>query len=108
MDASYPDFTIVWYGHIGDGNLHLNILKPADLAPEDFVAACESVNTKVFDMVQQLGGSVSAEHGVGMLKKPYLTYTRSPQEIAYMSELKRVFDPRGIMNPGKLVDLPAS
>lgn len=108
VSSSYPDFTIVWYGHIGDGNLHLNILKPHTLEVSEFTTACESVNTRVFDIVQQLGGSVSAEHGVGLLKKPYLGYTRSPEELAYMAELKQVFDPNGIMNPGKLVDLPGS
>jgi FAD/FMN-containing dehydrogenase len=54
--------------------------------------------------VARHGGSISAEHGVGLLKKPYLHYSRSPAEIALMAQIKRVFDPDGIMNPGKLLD----
>jgi glycolate oxidase subunit GlcD len=103
--AQYPDFRVVWFGHIGDGNLHLNILKPADLAKEDFFAKCKSVNTQVFETVQRYNGSISAEHGVGMTKKPYLTYTRSPVEVEYLKAIKQVFDPNNVMNPGKIFDL---
>ncbi len=99
----YPDFEVVWYGHIGDGNLHLNILKPQDLAPEAFKAACESVNEQVFAVVSDLGGSISAEHGVGLLKRPYLSHSRSETEQAMLRGIKAVFDPHNIMNPGKTV-----
>ncbi len=105
VTAQYPDFRVVWFGHIGDGNLHLNILKPDDMAKEDFFAKCKGVNVQVFETVQKYNGSVSAEHGVGMTKKPYLEYTRSPAEIAYMKAVKQVFDPNNVMNPGKLFDL---
>ncbi len=71
-------------GHIGDGNLHLNILKPEDMANEDFFEKCQQVNKWVFEIVERYQGSVSAEHGVGMTKKPYLQYTRSEAEIAYL------------------------
>lgn len=101
----YPDFEILWFGHIGDGNLHLNILKPKSLSREEFLSRCNKVSHWVFDTVQQYGGSVSAEHGVGLLKKNYLTYTRSIAEIQLMKEIKKVFDPDGIMNPGKIFDL---
>ncbi len=102
VSASYPDFEVVWYGHIGDGNLHLNILKPEDLSKEEFFAKCVSVNTAVFETVQKYNGSISAEHGVGLVKRDYLDYSRSPAEIEYMKALKAVFDPNGIMNPGKI------
>jgi FAD/FMN-containing dehydrogenase len=105
VSANYPDFEVVWFGHIGDGNLHLNILKPADLAKEDFFARCKVVNTHVFETVQKYNGSISAEHGVGMTKKPYLHYTRSEVEIAYLKAIKQVFDPNNVMNPGKLFDV---
>ena len=59
----------------------------------------------MFDTVKKYDGSISAEHGVGMTKKPYLEYSRSVEEIEYMKALKKVFDPQGIMNPGKLFDL---
>lgn len=104
VTAHYPDFELVWFGHIGDGNLHLNILKPVDLPKSEFVAQCEKVNKWVFEIVQKYRGSVSAEHGVGLVKKNYLTYTRSPVEIAMMKSIKQVFDPNGVMNPGKIFD----
>ncbi|MCP5019972.1 MAG: FAD-binding oxidoreductase [Ketobacter sp.] len=105
VSSQYPDFEIVWFGHIGDGNLHLNILKPEALSKEEFFKRCEGVNTQVFETVQKYHGSVSAEHGVGMTKKPYLQYTRSALEINYMRAVKQAFDPNNIMNPGKVFDL---
>lgn len=104
VTAQYPDFEIIWFGHIGDGNLHLNILKPEDMAKEDFFEKCQQVNKWVFEIVEKYQGSVSAEHGVGMTKKPYLHYTRSEAEIAYLRGIKQVFDPNGIINPGKIFD----
>lgn len=105
VNANYPDFEICWFGHIGDGNLHLNILKPENLTKDGFFEKCQSVNDLVFQTVQKYGGSVSAEHGVGMTKKPYLNYSRSETEIEYLKELKKVFDPNGIMNRGKIFDI---
>ncbi|RHW22224.1 FAD-binding oxidoreductase [Pseudomonas jilinensis] len=98
----YPDFEIVWFGHIGDGNLHLNILKPESMSKDEFFAKCATVNKWVFEIVQKYNGSISAEHGVGMTKRDYLHYSRSPAEIALMKSIKAVFDPNGIMNPGKI------
>ncbi len=105
VTREYPDFEIIWFGHIGDGNLHLNILKPDDLAKEIFFEQCAKVSTWVFEIVEKYQGSVSAEHGVGMTKKPYLEYTRSAAEIGYMRAVKAAFDPNNIMNPGKLIDM---
>jgi glycolate oxidase subunit GlcD len=105
VSAQYPDFEIIWFGHIGDGNLHLNILKPESLTKDEFFSRCENVNTQVFETVQKYNGSVSAEHGVGMTKKPYLQYTRSEADINYMRAVKQSFDPNNIMNPGKVFDL---
>lgn len=104
VQREYPDFEICWFGHIGDGNLHLNILKPANLSKDEFFDKCKVVNTHVFETVQKYDGSISAEHGVGMTKKPYLTYTRDPVEVDYLRAIKQVFDPQGIMNPGKIFD----
>jgi len=102
VSRHYPDFEVVWYGHIGDGNLHLNILKPDTLGKDEFFARCAIVNKQVFETVQKYNGSISAEHGVGMTKRDYLTYSRSAVEIEYMKAMKAVFDPNGIMNPGKI------
>lgn len=105
VSSAYPDFEIVWFGHIGDGNVHLNVLKPDALPMAEFQQRCGEVSRWVFEIVQRYEGSVSAEHGVGLLKKDYLHYTRSAAEIAIMRQIKQVFDPRGIMNPGKIFDL---
>lgn len=101
----YPDFEVIWFGHIGDGNLHISVLKPSSMALSEFVAKCQTVNTLLFDTLQQHGGSISAEHGVGLTKKPYLHYTRDATEVNYLRALKKVFDPNGIMNPGKIFDV---
>ncbi len=105
VTAQYPDFEIIWFGHIGDGNLHLNILKPDNLDRDDFLQQCEHVSLEVFDIVRKYKGSVSAEHGVGLLKKKWLEYSRSEAEISYMKAIKKAFDPNNIMNPGKMLDI---
>ena len=104
VTREYPDFEIIWFGHIGDGNLHLNILKPDGLAKEEFFERCNKVSTWVMEIVEKYDGSISAEHGVGLTKKAYLKYSRSTEEIAYMKAIKQVFDPNNVVNPGKLLD----
>jgi len=102
VNKHYPDLDVCWYGHIGDGNLHLNILKPESLTIDDFFERCHRINPELFSLIEQRGGSISAEHGVGLLKRDFLPFSRSDAEIGLMRDLKRVFDPSGIMNPGKL------
>ncbi len=102
VEENYPDFEVIWFGHIGDGNLHLNILKPDAMPKEEFFAKCATVNKWVFETVDKYNGSISAEHGVGMTKRDYLGYSRSAEEIAIMKAIKAVFDPNGVMNPGKI------
>lgn len=104
INQHYPEYEIVWFGHVGDGNLHLNILKPQSCDLQQFKKACETVNTWVYGLVQTYGGSISAEHGIGLIKKPYLHYTRSPAEIALLKQIRLLFDPNRILNPGKLLD----
>ena len=72
---------------------------------DEFQLRCGKVSKWVFEIVQRYGGSVSAEHGVGLLKKDYLSYSRSELEIQLMRQIKLAFDPKGIMNPGKIFDL---
>jgi FAD/FMN-containing dehydrogenase len=102
VNKHYPDLDVCWYGHIGDGNLHLNILKPESLTIDDFFERCHRINPELFSLIEQRGGSISAEHGVGLLKREFLPFSRSDAEIGLMRGLKEVFDPSGIMNPGKL------
>ncbi|UKE48599.1 MULTISPECIES: FAD-binding oxidoreductase [Xanthomonas translucens group] len=104
LGEAYPQFDVVWFGHIGDGNLHINVLKPDATADADFIAACEQVTKLLAQVLAEHGGSISAEHGIGLVKKPYLQSTRSAEEIALMRAVKRVFDPAGLLNPGKLFD----
>ncbi|WIH06568.1 FAD-binding oxidoreductase [Xanthomonas translucens pv. graminis] len=104
LGHAYPQFDVVWFGHIGDGNLHINVLKPDATADADFIAACEQVTKLLAQVLAEHGGSISAEHGIGLVKKPYLQSTRSAEEIALMRAVKRVFDPAGLLNPGKLFD----
>ena len=102
--ARYSDLEVIWYGHIGDGNLHLNILKPDSVPVADFQARCKAVSADIFSVIKAMGGSISAEHGVGLLKKDFLGYSRTIEEIAIMKGIKSVFDPDNIMNPGKIFD----
>ena len=101
--SRYPEYEVLWYGHFGDGNLHMNILKPADMPVEEFEKACGRVNPEVFELTRFHQGSISAEHGIGLLKQNYLSYTRSESDIKRMRGIKAVFDPMNIMNPGKLL-----
>jgi FAD/FMN-containing dehydrogenase len=102
LTREYPDIEVVWFGHIGDGNLHINVLKPAELDDAIFISQCEHVTKLLAQTLQRHGGSISAEHGIGLVKKSYLESTRSAAEIALMRQVKQVFDPLGLLNPGKV------
>lgn len=99
---NYPDFEAVIFGHVGDGNLHINILKPEALKPEAFFEKCHEADRILFEVVKKYAGSISAEHGVGLLKRDFLGFSRSPAEIELMRGIKKVFDPHGVLNPGKI------
>lgn len=101
--AEYPDWEICLFGHIGDGNLHVNIMKPDRMTTEDFMKHTHDADAAMFDLVRKYEGSVSAEHGIGLLKKPWLAHTRSAEEIELMRQVKRVLDPKGLLNPGKVL-----
>jgi FAD/FMN-containing dehydrogenase len=102
LTQEYPQFDVVWFGHIGDGNLHINVLQPKDLDDSTFIAQCEHVTKLLAATLHRHGGSISAEHGIGLVKRAYLESTRSPAEILLMKGVRKVFDPNGILNPGKL------
>jgi len=103
MTEVCPEFEVVWYGHIGDGNLHMNILKPGDMNLEDFESRAHGISEKTYALTRDVGGSISAEHGIGLLKQPWLSFCHSPGEIGLMQAIKSSFDPAGIFNPGKLL-----
>lgn len=104
LAQKYPGFEIALFGHIGDGNLHLNILKPAEISDEDFFQSCKKVDPDIFTLIAKYSGSISAEHGIGLLKKDFLSYSRSQQEIETMRQIKAIFDPKSLLNPGKIFD----
>jgi FAD/FMN-containing dehydrogenase len=92
-----PGCESVYYGHVGDGNLHLIAWQPGQPLPK------QAMDETVYAEVQRLGGSISAEHGIGTLKKPWLGHARSEAEIALMRRLKHALDPEGVLNPGKVL-----
>lgn len=100
----YPGWEICLFGHVGDGNLHINVMKPEAMAKDEFLAKTKEADQDLFALVKAHRGSISAEHGIGLLKKPYLSYSRSEGEMAVMRSVKRAMDPKGILNPGKILD----
>ena len=103
LQHAWPGIRIVAFGHVGDGNLHYNQSKPEAGENAAFIAAQPQVNEMVHDIVHQLGGSISAEHGIGQLKREEILRYKSPLEMQMMRTIKQAFDPRGLMNPGKVV-----
>ena len=99
-----PGFRSVAFGHIGDGNVHYNPLQPEVGDKQAFLDRWEDVAHVVHDIVHSMGGSISAEHGLGRLKRDEIERYKSPVELQMMHRIKHVFDPNGIMNPGKLLN----
>lgn len=97
-------FTSICYGHAGDGNLHVNILKTG-LSDLEWGSMLPIAITKLFEFVVQLGGTISGEHGIGLVQKPYLSIAISEVQLNLMRGIKRTFDPNNILNPGKIFDL---
>lgn len=112
-----PDLEVYIFGHMGDGNLHLNLVAPDAevglaeglrvLSDAAFFAQAKAADAVVYPLIASFGGSVSAEHGVGTLKRDALSFTRGPVERALMADIKRTLDPKGILNPGKILDVTA-
>lgn len=99
----WPDVRIVAFGHIGDGNLHYNLSKAASVENDAFIARTADVNRVVHDLVNELGGSISAEHGLGQLKREEIRRYKSDVEMTLMRTIKAALDPAGLMNPGKVL-----
>jgi FAD/FMN-containing dehydrogenase len=105
LRAAIPGVRFVVFGHLGDGNLHYNLSAPEGTSPESFVAPAmlERAQRIVHDLVAARGGSISAEHGIGQLKRAELKRTKAPLELAVMRRIKAALDPAGILNPGKIL-----
>jgi FAD/FMN-containing dehydrogenase len=103
LERSFPGVHIICFGHLGDGNLHFNCFVPGRNKDDPAARDASDVNRVVLDIVHQFGGSFSAEHGIGQSKRGELAYYKSALELDTMRALKRTFDPRNIMNPGKVL-----
>jgi FAD/FMN-containing dehydrogenase len=103
--AAMPGARICAFGHLGDGNIHYNISQPVGADKAEFLARWREMNAIVHGIVLDAGGSISAEHGIGQLKRDELAAIRSEIEIDLMRRIKRAFDPAGIMNPGKVISV---
>ena len=103
LEADYPGVQVVCFGHLGDGNLHFNVAPPAGIANEAFLVNQDAVNRVVHDTVVRYGGSISAEHGIGALKRDELARYKSPVALGLMRAIKGALDPLQIMNPGKIL-----
>jgi len=103
LTKRYPGWELCLFGHIGDGNLHVNIMKPDDMPKDEFLKRTHDCDADMMALVRAHRGSVSAEHGIGLLKRDWLGHSRSEPEIELMRGLKRLLDPRGVLNPGKVL-----
>ena len=104
LEAAFPGARLVNYGHLGDGNLHYNVQAPAGADAEAFLQHQEKpINALVYDMVDQFGGSISAEHGIGSLKREKLEQHKSPVALGLMRSIKQALDPHNLMNPGRVL-----
>lgn len=103
LAQAYPGSRPIVFGHLGDGNLHFNLSSPPGCPVADWQAQTDAVNTLVHDVVVRLRGSISAEHGIGQLKRHELALYKTPEELAVMRSIKQALDPLGIMNPGKVI-----
>ena len=104
LEVAFPGVQLVNFGHLGDGNLHYNVQPPAGIDGQRFLLEQEhAVNTLVFDAVAACGGSFSAEHGIGLLKRDELALRKSPVALKLMRSIKSALDPQGILNPGRVL-----
>lgn len=103
LERAHPGIRLVTFGHLGDGNLHYNVSAPEGVTAEVFITRTGAVNRIVHDSVAHFGGSISAEHGLGQLKREEIRRYKSSLELDLMRKVKRALDPHGIMNPGKVI-----
>jgi FAD/FMN-containing dehydrogenase len=101
--AMVPDCRPVPFGHLGDGNIHFNISQPLNMDTAEFLSQWEAMNDMVHNLVLEMGGSISAEHGIGRMKRAKMAQSKDPVELELMHTLKAALDPKNILNPGKVI-----
>jgi FAD/FMN-containing dehydrogenase len=102
-EAHEPGVRVLSFGHVGDGNVHFNLCRPLNVDKKAFEVRWEEFNRIVHDIVVSIGGSISAEHGIGRLKREEFAHYASPVELDLMRAIKKALDPYGLMNPGKVL-----
>ena len=100
IQSDLPDTLVAAFGHLGDNNIHISVL-----CDENKTTHANIIEKHIYESLVPFGGAISAEHGIGLEKKPYLTLSRSDEEIALMKTLKRALDPRNLLNPGKVISI---
>ncbi|MEQ9449647.1 MAG: FAD-linked oxidase C-terminal domain-containing protein, partial [Rhodospirillaceae bacterium] len=100
----FPGARPVPLGHVGDGNIHFNVSQPTGADKAAYLAGWSDMNRLIHDVVVAMGGSFSAEHGIGRLKVGEMTHYKDPVEVDLMARLKRAIDPGNLMNPGKVIE----
>ena len=105
VNSFMPEARVMSFGHMGDGNMHFNVTQPVGMDKKKYMDCWQDMNTAVFAVVQKFGGSISAEHGIGRLKIDHMPEIKSAVELGMMRDLKRLYDPLNIMNPGKVIPL---
>lgn len=103
VGSAVPESRVVAFGHVGDGNVHFNVSQPKGMEADAFIAMRQQVASVVYDIVLKFDGSISAEHGVGVLKREQLTHYRSATELSVMRAVKAALDPQNLFNPGKVL-----
>jgi FAD/FMN-containing dehydrogenase len=105
IQQKYSEFETFLFGHIGDGNIHVNVVDRNKIPVDDFKNTTDALDMEMGRLIKKYDGSISAEHGIGLLKKKLLYLHRSPEEIQMMKHIKSILDPKNICNPGKIIDL---
>ena len=103
VKAYMPDARPCTFGHWGDGNIHLNVTQPVGMGRDDFLNHWDSITDIIHSVTLSYGGSISAEHGIGVMKRESLSKIKDPASLALMKQIKQTLDPNGIMNPGKVL-----
>jgi FAD/FMN-containing dehydrogenase len=103
VEKTAPGARVIAFGHMGDGNIHYDVLQPAHMSKESFAARSDALDKEIYDCIDRFDGSISAEHGVGLARREEIANRKPAVELAMMRAVKAALDPAGVMNPGKML-----